>query len=197
METVIIPRLQADPRYNGTREGTVPNTFIMSLEYAVSRDKKTKKLNKYYRLPINMMTVGDSVVTTNLYEQYLRDFTAIADADTIYGLKIGELFFLYNLIVNKDGFGRNSFTRIFESLVSTGKGGPLINSFYDYIASIDNLNDRTNLVKELINTEKLKDLKARIHQNVATSNISSESTESMMQDMNSDFTFNMPYATQY
>jgi hypothetical protein len=47
------------------------------------------------------------------------------------------LFFIYNLLVHKDGFGSQSFTRLFEdSNTSTDKF--LYNKqFYDYLAKLD------------------------------------------------------------
>lgn len=38
---------------------------------------------------------------------------------------------MYNLIQNKDGFGRNSYTRIFEDLVSSGRQMDRINRYYE------------------------------------------------------------------
>ena len=140
------------------------------------------------------MTIGDSVLTTRIYEQYLRDFDLMSN-DTFGGYKLGDLFFLYNLITNKDGFGQNSFTRIFENLVAAKRGSPLINSFYDYIAALDQSTDRTSIIEGMINN--LEDLRARIQQNVAGTNISaSENTNSILERMSTDFTFNMPYATR-
>lgn len=194
MENVVIPNLQQMNRFNGVNEGSTTNSFIMSLEYGVAQNKKTHKWNKFYRLPLNMMTIGDSVLTTRIYEQYLRDFDLMSN-DTFGGYKLGDLFFLYNLITNKDGFGQNSFTRIFENLVAAKRGSPLINSFYDYIAALDQSTDRTSIIEGMINN--LEDLRARIQQNVAGTNISaSENTNSILERMSTDFTFNMPYATR-
>ena len=62
---------------------------------------------------------------------------------------IGDLFFVYNLICNKDGFGQNSLTRIFENLVSSRRGTSLINSYYDFVAELDKRlkSDRQSFIK--------------------------------------------------
>lgn len=198
MEKHIIPDLQKDDRFNGKGDPKERNSFIMSLEYNVSKDRTTKKLNRFYRLPLNMMTIDDSTTTIRLYEKFLKDFNKISNVYLEkYGQTIGDLFFLYNLIVNKDSFGRSSFTRLFENQVATKRGSSLINSFYDYIASIDSVNDRGKLIGDLTRPDKLNDLKARIHQNVATSNIAApEDVASSLQTSSSDFTFDMPYAAK-
>ena len=195
MENTVIPKLQAKDEFNGAKGKGKVNSFIMSLEYGVNQNKKTHKWNKFYRLPLNMMTIGDSVLTTRVYEQYLRDFMEVANYK-IYGYNLGDLFFLYNLIVNKDGFGQSSFTRIFENLVAAKKGSPLINSFYNYISDLDKTIDRTELIKSM--ASNLEDLNARIQQNVSNTNISaSSSTITALNKMSTDFTLFMPYAAQH
>ncbi|MBO7211784.1 MAG: hypothetical protein J6V44_12370 [Methanobrevibacter sp.] len=46
---------------------------------------------------------------------------------------IGDMLFLYNLFVNKDGFGKNSFTSLFQDLL-VDNISPLINDFYNTLA---------------------------------------------------------------
>jgi hypothetical protein len=46
------------------------------------------------------------------------------------------LFYLYNLIVHKDGFGQNSLTRIFEDLVS-GDDDLLVNRYNEWVSQLD------------------------------------------------------------
>lgn len=186
MERVIIPRLQQ-------MESLQNNSFIMSLEYAKRQDKKTHKWNRFYRLPLNMMTIGDSVLTTRIYEQYLRDFNNISEVE-FSGQKLGDLFFIYNLIVNKDGFGQTSLTKIFESLIAAKRGSALVNSFYDYIADIDKRIDRTDLITGLV--DNIDDLEAQIQQNVTGTNIENKKIFDLLQEMNSDFTFGMPNAAK-
>ena len=195
METHVIPMLQRIKKYNGQEEGRPANSFIMALEYSKRFDKRTKKWKRFYKLPINMMGVGDSVVTTRLHERFLSDFTAIAN-ETFEGNKIGDLFFLYNLIVNKDGFGQTSLTTMFQKLVAMHNGSELIGSFYDYISKLDNEKDRSKIIQGFMES-RLQDLTGRIHLNVPSSNISYDSNViSNFTQMSSDFTFNMPYAAQ-
>ena len=193
MEMHVIPTLQRLNKYNGA-DDTPINSFIMALEYSKAFDKRSKKWRRFYKLPINMMGVGDSVVTTRLHEQFLSDFTSIAN-ETFEGNKIGDLFFLYNLIVNKDGFGQTSLTTMFQKLVAMHNGSSLINSFYDYIAKLDKSKDRSAIIKGFLDS-RLDDLTTRIHLNVSNSNIKAPLDNiNNYNNASSDFTFNMPYAT--
>ena len=188
VEEVVVPNLQQNPKYNG--EQGEQNEFIMSLELAAVKNKKTGKLSKYYKLPLNMMSIDDSVLTQRLYENYLSDFNAIANVN-YNGWSLGDLFFVYSLIVNKDSFGQTSMTRIFEDLVASERGSSLINSFYDYIADIDNSVDRTQIINNILNSSTImQDVKDRIKFNVPESNINGSTNQ--LKEMKSDFTFNMP-----
>jgi hypothetical protein len=52
-------------------------------------------------------------------------------------MKFGDLFYLYNLIVNKDAFGQSSFTRLFENQVNTNDETSLPNRFNAFISALD------------------------------------------------------------
>jgi hypothetical protein len=84
-----------------------------------------------------MMDIDASPNTLQMYGEMLRGFDEIAGNDaTLYGMSIGDLLYLYNMILNKDGFGQNSFTRIFENLIQTSHGN-LANKFNDYVSRLD------------------------------------------------------------
>ena len=98
------------------------NAFVKNLQLNV--DKKTNKniysKNKsFYKLAINMkdLTTPSDI---NLYFELLNGFNRLSEQDSpiqnIYGenLKWGELLYTYNLIINKDKFGPNRLTKIFE-----------------------------------------------------------------------------------
>ena len=188
VEEIVIPNLQQNSKYNGEK-GNV-NEFIMSLELSAIKNKKTGKLVKYYKLPLNMMSIDDSVLTQRLYENYLSDFNSIAN-EKYNGWSLGDLFFVYSLIVNKDSFGQTSMTRIFEDLVASERGSSLINSFYDHIADIDNSVDRTQIINNILNSDTIMgDIKDRVKFNVPESNI--KGGTNLLKNMDSDFTFNMP-----
>lgn len=98
--------------------------IILLLKIFTNVDKKTNKniysKNKsFYKLAINMkdLTTPSDI---NLYFELLNGFNRLSEQDSpiqnIYGenLKWGELLYTYNLIINKDKFGPNRLTKIFE-----------------------------------------------------------------------------------
>ena len=183
MEHTLIPNLQQDPEFKD-------NFFIKSLEYVSDENKVTKRVEHHYRLPINMMTIEDSVKTQAIYDGYLRAFDEIQHK-TKDGIKIADLFFLYNLIVNKDGYGQDSFTRIFENLVSQKNSTTLINSFYDYISQIDaDTEGRSKIVDTITRSDVITDIEDRIATYVKGTKINGSSRS--ITGINSDYTFGAP-----
>ena len=75
------------------------------------------------------------------------------DLANISNIRIGDLFFLYNILENKDGFGKNSFTRLFEDLVAGETNRlTLVNSYYKFLYDLDsNQNNNDINLKYYIN----------------------------------------------
>ena len=113
------------------------NHFAKALTRAIKEDSVTGLPKFQWRLVLQMMNIADSQQTQTMYENILSDFDAIAN-HKINGWKIPDLFYLYNLIVNKDAFGNDSFTRVFENLITSKNSSGLINSFYQYVSDLDN-----------------------------------------------------------
>lgn len=113
------------------------NHFAKALTRAIKEDSVTGLPKFQWRLVLQMMNIADSQQTQTMYENILSDFDAITNKK-MNGWKIADLFYLYNLIVNKDAFGNDSFTRVFENLVTSKNSSGLINSFYQYISDLDN-----------------------------------------------------------
>lgn len=112
VEDYIIPTL---------KEKLPDNTFIKYLCFGLKSDPEGGERG-FYKLPFNMMQIDNSQKTKALYEQILRDFNNLnkVTISELGGLNPVNAFYLYNLIVNKDGFGQASLTRLFEDLVASG-----------------------------------------------------------------------------
>ena len=161
METEIIPKLKSDPLYRD-------HIFIQSLMYSVNIDRRTKTPRSFYRLPMNMLLIDRYTDSKERYQQILSDFNNIS-RNTIDGtsLTIGDAFFIYNAIVNKEGFGRNSMTRLFEDLVNSKEGTNLATEFYDFITEIDtNTEARNKFAESLLSENGEKDARTYIATNV-------------------------------
>jgi hypothetical protein len=101
------------------------NKFISLLTFGL------KNGIPFYKLPFNMVQVDNTQKTRSLYEEALYAFNnlnniKVEDID----MNIVDMFYLYNLIINKDKFGPNSLTRIFEDLISTAGNEKLL--VYDF-----------------------------------------------------------------
>lgn len=84
-----------------------------------------------------MLDIDKAPNTIQIYGEILAGFNQIADQDAEeFGQTIGDLLYVYNMIVNKDSFGQNSFTRIFENLVMANSGN-MANLFNAYISRLD------------------------------------------------------------
>ena len=123
------------------------NAFLQSLVSDVREDSMTKKPIIYWKPNIQMNEI-ESPSTIDLYEAILEGFSAIQNEyvgnkagfefTAGYEWTIGDLFFLYDFYVNKNGFGNASFTRLFEDVVRSENKYSLINNYYDYLRKLDN-----------------------------------------------------------
>ena len=119
MEENIIPALKA--KFNGNR-------FLDAL----ARRDNAKLGSETYALPLQMMEIDSDEGMMEQYAGYLQDFNNIAK-EPYAGMTIGDWFFLYNLIVNKNGFGQQSLTRIFEDLVDSVNCPKVIQMYYESV----------------------------------------------------------------
>ena len=130
MEDYVIPTL---------KEKLPNNSFIKGLTFGLKTDPTTGKERGFFKPIINMMQVDNTQKTKAIYEQMLHDFNdlnkiSIAEIDNQNPV---NLFYLYNLIINKDGFGQASMTRFFEDLVASGDNSLLVVDYNNWIDNQD------------------------------------------------------------
>lgn len=171
MEDYVIPSLKK--RYN--------NDFFKALDLGAYEDSDGL-IYRYYKLPLPMMNIDASPKLEADYANYLRAFNAVA-GDTFNGWKIGDLFYMYNLIVNKDSFGQHSLTRLFEDLAA-GNENTLVNNFNQWLSEFDSKSRSLDELK--MNYE---DVKYRIDKYVDNSSIHPKKRNIKN---NPDFTFELP-----
>lgn len=145
IEEVVIPKLKTNINF-------ASNKFVSSLvPHASLYDGD---IRTGWKLPLDMMTIDASPNTKLLFSEILRDFTAIANqTDPISGMKIGDLFYLYNMIINKDSYSRNSLLRLFENIINNDDTSSIAFRFNDFISKLDSgeitLDEKTtNDIKE-------------------------------------------------
>lgn len=121
VESYVIPLL---------KEKLPNNKFIQQLIFGVKND------TPFYKLPFNMVQIDNTAKTKLTYEETLRDFNKLNNIK-IDGIDMNlvDVFYLYNLIVNKDKFGPNSLTRIFEDVLASPGNEKLL--VYDFNKWLD------------------------------------------------------------
>lgn len=155
------------------------NAFLNAL--TITSDNTNSGIKSYLQLPIPMMDVEKSIELETAYNSYIRGFDEIATMD-FGGMNVGDIFYLYNLIVNKDSFGQKSLTRLFENLVNSNRGSFLVNSYNQWIADLDKTGDYSKLKLNL------EDLTGRIAKYALNTDIRG----GLQTEFNSDYTFEVP-----
>ena len=129
------------------------NKFVKNLVLGLKTvDSKNRIKEPFYKMPFNMTQVDNTERTKLVYEEVLKDFASLngLKVDGI-DMNLVDLFYLYNLIVNRDKFGPNSMTRIFEEVLNTPGNENLL--VYDFNSWIDR-QDPNELVKLIKVTDK-------------------------------------------
>lgn len=135
MENYIIDELKKDP-------GLKDNEFIKSLLVSYSIDRTTETYNSFITLPVPLTNYDNNPELERKINLYQSAFNSIyrkkvPESLGIGDWTIGDLFYLYNLYVYKDGFGMNAMTRLFDDMIVNDDDSLLINNFYNYIAKLD------------------------------------------------------------
>ena len=116
------------------------NSFVKDLSFGFFRSRVTSNAYTLLKLPINL----DRDMNELLYSNYLKDFNSIRfeESPNNPNLAIGDVMFLYNLIVNKHKPGDFSLTKIFEDYLNTNNKAEmnelnkhLITNFFDFESS--------------------------------------------------------------
>ena len=140
MDWYIIPKLQIDKRFAN-------NAFIKNLTRSRFTDEKTRKAVVSFKVNVPLANIDSSPKAKAKYSDVLAAFNDIfympldsesaSEKYNIGNWTIGNLFFIYNLLVNKDRVGANAMTRLFEDLISSGNSGSLPAIYYKYISDLD------------------------------------------------------------
>lgn len=168
IESVIIPYLK-------TTEPFKNNKFVQDLN--ASADKNGTIV---FALPIQMMEADKDETTRNLYMEYLTGFNELSRY-SIGGMNLGDIFFLYNLITNKNSFGQKALTRIFEDLIDSKSTPEIISKYYKFIGELD---------KKAANLDiRMDEVKYRIVKYSKGTKVTSEKRL----ELSGDFTLDLPF----
>ena len=169
IESTIIPYLKSSEQFKD-------NKFVRDLN--ASADKNGTII---FALPIQMMEADKDETTRNLYMEYLTGFNELS-RHSIGGMNLGDMFFLYNLIVNKNSFGQKALTRIFEDLIDSKSTPEIISKYYKFINKLDN--EEISLGDINMNEVKYR---------IAKYSKGTKVTSDKKLDLTGDFTLDLPF----
>ena len=104
------------------------------MQLSISDRTLTGDVRYTWALPMNMSSIN-SITEMNNYVEYLTHFDEL-DKYTFNGIPVSELFFYYNLIVNKNRYGQTSLTKLFEHFVGE-KQNSVVQDYFKYIGDMD------------------------------------------------------------
>ena len=140
MDTVIIPGLKSHDKFKS-------NMFIRMLAMDGTKDPKTGIIKRYYKISTDSAAMNPMSKAYNLYTEARDGFFDIANKpipeeilpknDKGQSWSIMDLFYLYNLIVSKEGFTATGFSTIFDDVINQGLKTNLVNTYLKYIAALD------------------------------------------------------------
>ena len=168
IESTIIPYLKSSEQFKD-------NKFVRDLNASADRNGTI-----IFALPIQMMEADKDETTRNLYMEYLTGFNELS-RHNIGGMNLGDIFFLYNLIVNKNSFGQKALTRIFEDLIDSKSTPEIISKYYKFINGLDNSPN--------LGTPNMDEVKYRI----AKYSKGTKVTSDKKLDLTGDFTLDLPF----
>lgn len=121
IENSIISRLRRNMfKVNGKTIDTRSSEFVRRLSPGKNKGESI------FKLSFNMSEIDSNPGIKQEYEKVLKAFGELKNIRLEGGLTVVDVFYLYNLIVHKDHFGRNSLTRLFEDLISAEGGEQLL-----------------------------------------------------------------------
>lgn len=105
------------------------NSFIQALLKASYRDVPLYKVN------LNMLTIERSTESQRKFEIYTKGLQELSNK-YINGTSIADWFILYNIAVNKNQYGADRLTTLFDKFVTTNQS-LLINRYFKWLGDLD------------------------------------------------------------
>lgn len=136
-ENIIIPNLKRGITQNYVNGKVVEtqsseilsNQFIQALLKASYRDVPLYKVN------LNMLTIEDSTESQRKFQIYTKGLQELSNK-YINGVSISDWFILYNIAVNKNQYGADRLTTLFDKFVTTNQS-VLINRYFKWLGDLD------------------------------------------------------------
>lgn len=126
--------------------------FFNNITIAPKLNKTHNQTTNHLKLTINSMIADKNVELSIIYSDILKAFTKLSNEQIpeLNGMTFGDALFLYNVLVYKNGYTQQGFTRLLEGIINTSVDN-LATSYSNFIKyadaeGIEHKRDSTNLI---------------------------------------------------
>ncbi len=112
--------------------------FFNNITIAPKLNKTHNQTTNHLKLTINSMIADKNVELSIIYSDILKAFTKLANEQIpeLNGMTFGDALFLYNVLVYKNGYTQQGFTRLLEGVINTSVDN-LATSYSNFIKYAD------------------------------------------------------------
>ena len=139
-ENSIIPALKEGIiyDYNGTSVVEIQDASLSTNKFIQSLIRGDNKGIPLYKCNIDMMTIDNSQLSKIKFQSYIKGLQQLQKIKINNGaISLADLFVLYNLIVNKDQYGSDRMTTLFDTLVQGRNELSLIKKYLTFVGDMD------------------------------------------------------------
>jgi hypothetical protein len=133
-EQTVIPSLQKG-KADTESSRLIRNKFLQALNINERVDSYNKYTITYYKLPLDMSKIKTDSEQRQ-FNTYLSDFSALQKF-TYQGTSVTDLFTYYNLIVNKNKYGSDRLTAIFEGFLRDDYNQSVMRDYFKFVGDSD------------------------------------------------------------
>ena len=111
-----------------------------------------------YKLDIDMLNIENNPFSVSKFQKFLNGFKELKQIQ-INGTSLTDWFMLYNLIVNKNRYGSDRMTTLFQELVKNNSDDYLINDYLQHVADLDyNVRQDSSILEDIKASNTLESL---------------------------------------
>lgn len=139
-ENTIIPNLKEGIIYDYQNGQVVEvrNSTLSSNKFIQSLIKGDNKGIPLYKCNLDMMTIDNSPLSKIKFQNYVKGLQELQKIKiNNNSISLADLFVLYNLIVNKDQYGSDRMTTLFDTMVQSKNELSLINKYFKFVGDLD------------------------------------------------------------
>lgn len=153
-ENTLIPGLKNGIIYDYDKNREVKEIKILGLKdnrFIQSLIRGRDGAMPYYKCNLDLLSAKNTDVSKRQLQIITKGLSELSTYK-INGTKISDLFMMYNLIVNKNQYGSDRMTTLFENfLENSTKKNNIIYKYLNWVGSLDFKKDKHANYKEIIN----------------------------------------------